>query len=39
MPWEPHYTECVLEAYFSIYNIIHRRFKTASIIRGFLDSR
>ena len=26
--------ECVLEAYFSVYNI-HRRFKTASIIRGF----
>ena len=27
--------ECVLETYFSVYNIIHRRFKTSSIIHGF----
>ena len=27
--------ECVLEAYLGVYDIIHRRFKTASIIRGF----
>ena len=27
--------KCVLEAYFSAYNIIHKRFKSASIIRGF----
>ena len=26
---------CFLEAYFSVYNTIHRRFKTASIIRGY----
>ena len=28
--------ECVLEAYFSVYNTIHRRFKTASINHGHL---
>ena len=29
--------ECVWEAYFGVYNVLHKRFKTASKIRGFSE--